>query len=313
MLDTIRDLGRARRWLRLRNRIRGADTSQERQRLLRRFGEEIRRLTPTLAKKASTVEREDITRADEVAAAHGVVIGAWLQLDPRNPEWPGRDRLFVIRREDLINTCSALSTFGFFPVDLAAALVERVDTEGRKAVVPGLEAPGFPAEEIPELLWESALESGRGKRVWRERVGEDAEWVETSWRDMPAVWRSVAIFDAADPVTEQCRVLPGREGDKPAGLVALVKVGHVEAQEMSDSWTAAGWRTAVVGRYDSLGLYEALTSADMGIPFAVMLATTSASTRLHISKTALRRRESGLLGEMSDAQFNDLMGEFLGV
>jgi hypothetical protein len=121
----------------------------------------------------------------------------------------------------------------------------------------------------------------------------------------------VAILDAADPVTEQCRVLPGREGEKPAGLVVLVKVGHLEARELADAWTASGWRTAVVSRNDSLGLYEALTGADMGIPFAVMLATTSASTRLHISKTALRRREAGLLGELSDAQFNELMGEFL--
>lgn len=310
MLNTIRDLSRARRWLKLRDTIRRTRTESERSALLRCFGEEIRALMPSMT-KASTVEREDIARAREVATAQGVVIGAWMQMDPANPDWPGRDRLFVIRREDLINTCSVLASLGFFPPELVPEIVERVDNEGRRASVPGLEVPGCPPEEVPDLLWDSAVESARSKRRWREQIGDGAEWADPAWSASPAVWRSVAIFDIADPVTEQCRVLPGRDGERPAGLAVVVKAGREEAPNLADVWAESGWNAAVVGHDDCLGLYDALTTADMGTPFAVILATGSGPALPHISKTALRRREAGLLGELSDDQFHELMGEYV--
>ncbi|MDR1744347.1 MAG: hypothetical protein LBS30_01175 [Planctomycetota bacterium] len=310
MMKNIRNVGRARSWLRLRDAIRGTVNQPDRENLLRRFGEEIRALMP-MTVKASPLERDSIARAHEVAVAQGVLIGAWLQLDPLNPTWPGRDRLYVIRREDLVNSCSVLSTLGFFPPEQVADIVDRVDAEGRRAAIPGLESPGVPAGEIPGMLWESAVESARSKKRWRAQCGDHAAWADPSWRDSPAVWRSCAIVDVADPVAEQCRALPGNGGETPAGLVAVVTVARTDAESLADKWLKSGWVTTVVNRNDSLGLYNALTGADMGRPFAVMLALGSMSVRLHISRTALRRREAGLLGEMSDEQFNEVMGAFL--
>lgn len=311
MRKNIKDVGRARHWLRLRDRIRKSRNGPERLNLLRRFGDEIRNLMPMVV-KASTVEKDDITRAHEVATAHGVVIGAWLQLDPMNPDWPGRDRMFVMRREDLINTCSVLSTLGFFPPEQVAYLVEQVDLEGSAAVVPGLESPGYPAEEILAKLWDSAVESGRSKRRWREQMSGDPDWVDPAWLESPAVWRSCAIFDVSDPVTEQCRLLPAKAGDRPAGLVALVKVARADAHRLAELWTESGWESVVVNRNDSLSLYDVLMHADMGKPLAVMLAIGAMASQSHVSRTVIRRRESGLLGELSDDKFNEVMGEFLG-
>jgi cob(I)alamin adenosyltransferase len=199
-----------------------------------------------------------------------------------------------------------------------AGVVEQVDTEGRKALIPGLESPGVPAGEIPALLWESAVESARSKKRWRDQcVGAgagNALWADASWRDSPAVWRSCALFDAADPVTEECRALLSKGGEEiPAGLVAIVKTPRGEAEDLSQRWMESGWTVVTVSRDDSIGLYETLTEADMSKPLAVVLTIGAAvSARLHVSRTAIRRREEGLLGEMSDDQFSEVMGEFLG-
>lgn len=312
----MKNPGRARNWLRLRDAIRSAEKDADRRVLLRHFGEEIRVLMPSVV-KAAMIESDEIARANEVASAQGVLVGAWLQLDPMNPTWPGRDRLYVIRREDLVNACAVLSTLGFFPADQVAGFVGQVDAEGRKAMIPGIEAPGVPAGEVPGLLRESAVESARSKKRWRDqcvRIGaENASWADASWRDSPAVWRSCALFDAADPVTEECRALPGAGEEAPAGLVAIVKTPRGDADGLADRWTESGWTTAILSRDDSVGLYESLTGADMSKPFAVMLTIGSPSARMHVSRTAIRRREEGLLGEMSDDQFNDVMEEFLKV
>lgn len=309
MLKYIHDIGRARAWKQQRQHIRAASGS-DRLHLLRQFGDQIRSIIPEVA-KAGTVERDDLSRAMDVATIHGAIIGAWLSLDPANPDWPGRDRLFVIRHEDLINTCSALAALGFFPVDVVAELVERVDVEGRKAVIPGIESPGVPAEEIPDLMWESALESARSKRRWRDALGGRLDWADPAWRETSAVWRTCGLFDIADPVTAKCRDLPTREGESPAGLTVLVKVPHSDVRAVVDEWYAHGWEAVMVNRTDCLSLYEALVSADMDKPLAVMLGSGIVAQMPHISRTAIRRRESGLLGEMSDEMFSEIMGKSL--
>ncbi|MCD7908354.1 MAG: hypothetical protein LUH04_11865, partial [Clostridium sp.] len=90
---------RTARWRAIRRRIR-LGSPAERAVLLARLADEVRALTP-LAVRAS---RQDWDLADclEMAAALGVVIGGWLALDPTNPEWPGRDRLYLSRRQDHI-------------------------------------------------------------------------------------------------------------------------------------------------------------------------------------------------------------------
>ncbi len=309
-LKFFHDIGRAQRWQQMRKRIRQA-SGTERLKLLRYFGDQIRALMPSMA-RAATVEPEDIARAMEVASTQGAVIGAWLSMDPANPTWPGRDRLFIVRHEELINTCAALAALGFFPPAKVVDLVERVDEEGRRAFVPGIESPGVPAEEIPDLMWESAVESARNKRRWRERLSaKDLAWADPAWRDSPATWRTCGLFDAADAVTVKCRDLTMRDGERPAGLVLLLKVPRSDITAYADEWASRGWETAIVNRNDCLSLYELLVSASMDKPLAVMMAVGQTATTPHISRTAIRRKESGLLGEMSDEQFNEIMGESL--
>ncbi len=97
----------ARRWQEKRRRIR-AVSGDDRLRLLRSFGEAVRALPPPSSGAAAAAPPEDDPLFD-------AVIGAWLSLDPSNPDWPGRDRLFLTRREDLAPACAVLSICGFFP------------------------------------------------------------------------------------------------------------------------------------------------------------------------------------------------------
>ncbi len=310
MFRIVHHVGRAMRWQALRRRIRQANHS-ERMRLIRQFGGEIRSIMPNVL-RSPDVERDHINRALEIANSLGAIIGGWLQIDPGNPTWPGRDRLFVIRREDLINACSVLAVIGCFSPDVVAEMVEKVDLEGSRAYIPGIESPGVPTNDVPNLMWESALESARSKRSWREKMEEfgNIDWAEPDWVDSPAAWRTCGIFDNADPVTAQCRDLLLREGDNPAGLVAVVKAGREEAFDVADAWADVGWDVDVIHRSDCVGIYELLSETVFDTPLAIIVGVGQSGSR-HFSRSEIRRRESGLLGEMSDEQFNEIMGESL--
>lgn len=308
MMQYMPDLQRIERWQKLRSQIRNSKNNQRLLELLRTFGDEIRRFLPDAA-KAATVDRDDIVRALDVASIHGAIIGSWFNFDPQNPFWPGRDRLFVIRRDDLITTCSIFAALGFFSPDIVGNIVDHVESSGSKSFVPGIEAPGSPVDLIPDLLWESAIESGKSKKRWKEANLNQSNWANNRWAESPAVWRTCAILDTADPVTEKCRSLTLRPGDQPAGLVVFIKVPRSEAGPLADAWSECGWNTAVQNRSDCLGIYQLLSDADFDRPLAVMIDIGATPTPMHFSKTIMRRRESGLLGEMSDEQFNALISD----
>lgn len=298
-------------WRQMRQRVQHAKTEKVLLDYLRSFGDSIRPFMPGVA-TATTVSRDDIARALEVAIVHGTIIGSWLNIDPINPEWPGRDRLFVFRRDDLITTCSVLAALGFFSTNCIAEIIDHVETSGSKAFVPGIEAPGTPPDSIPELLWESAVSSAKSKKKWRTANLNQTKWADEYWAASPAVWRSCALLDTADPVTEKCRLLPKQHNDITAGLVAFIKVPRSDANDIVDAWQATGWNTFIVNRSDCLGLYQLLTETRLAQPTAIMIAVgDSMSPRRNISKTIVRRRESGLLGEMSDEQFSTIIGDSL--
>lgn len=301
------DHGRIQRWRKLRERIRCLENGPEKLELVRSFGDEIRLFMPDTV-NSPTVDRDDIARALEVATVHGAIIGSWLEIDPANPAWPGRDRLFVVRQEDLVTACCVFATMGFFPMEKVADVVDHVDSAASLAVVPGIEEPGAPAESIPDLLWESGLESAKSKKRWRDANLRHDRWANEKWARSPAAWRSSVLLDTADPVTDGCRRLALRRDEAAAGLTAFVKVPRLDAASVAESWEASGWDVRVFNRTDCLGLHQFLLDNVFDRPVAAMIATggTSQNPR-HISRTYARRRESGLLGEMSDEQFSAML------
>lgn len=296
------------RWKALRRKIAAAEEG-ERYRLLRYFGDEIRALASRVVKLSG--DAWDINVTLELATAQGTVFGGWLTTEPANPDWPGRDRFFLARPGDLLSCCCGLSVLGFFPADQVAAIADAASEAGREAVVPGLEAPCRPTAEIAALAWESAIESARSKRRWRDYLGKDAgrDWAAPEWRDSPATWRTCVILDGADAGADICRNLPTRGGDKPAGLSTLVTVPRSGTAAAVDEWRKAGWDALSIVRCDCLGLYDALSAPDGHEPRAIIIGV--GQTPAPSSRTERRSREPTLLGELSDEQFNAIMGESL--
>lgn len=308
MLKIVHDVARAKRWQKIRRKIRSA-SGHERYRLLRRFGDEIRAISPLVAK--ASAQSWDMAAALELSTMQGVVIGGWAEMSPANPDWPGRDRIFLTRKEDLVTTCAILSTLGFFPSDQAAALLDQAEADGRDAVIPGIECPGARPAETMAMAWESAVESGRSKRRWRDRFAkQNPKWAEPWWRESPAAWRTCVAADAGTPHAELLRDFPLRGGERPAGFVALLMAPRNEADALAEQWARSGWETETINRTDCVTLYHTLIRTPGAKPLAVFLATAQPGSQ-NMTRIRLRRKEAELLAELSDDQFNALMGETL--
>ena len=306
MTKTIHDLGLILRWQTLRQRIRTAN-GFDRLGLLRRFGDEVRAVMAAFPETMG--QHGPVVDSPEIIATQGAVIGAWLSLHPGNPTWPGRDRLFLSSAGDLRAICATLATLGFFSPERGAQFACGAE---RPVSIPGIEAAGAATGELPGLIWESAVESARSKKRWRDAMASrhDCAWAEPWWRESPAVWRTCVLLHAADAVTRECRALPARGGDAPAGLVAFVKTPRSEAHAQADEWETAGWTAAVINRGDYLTLYDLLITAVMDKPLAVVLGSGSAVSG-RFFPTATQRGDDNLLGKMSDEQFEALIGESL--
>lgn len=307
MFASTYNIVKARQWQEKRRRIRSASGAVK-LRLLQSFGDEIRALPPAPA-----------APPPEPISFFNAVLGAWLNIDPANPDWPGRDRLFVVPRAELVNACAFLAVCGFFAPEKLPDLVENIGAFGLTATVPGLESPGIAAEEIPHLLWESAVASARDKRRWREvsaSFGHD-DWFSPAWRDAPESWRTCVVLDSEAPVAAACRELAGRREDQAVGLVALVNAPEACAAAVVGDWEAAGWRAVMTGARDIARVHDILAEATLEQPFAVVLSVASAkgvaAAGAGGAAKAVEKRSGGaeLLGEMSDEAFTALFDESL--
>ncbi len=310
MPQNVFDPLRIARWKALRQKLKHRGDGEQRQ-LLRSLGEEIRAFVPVVAK--ISIRDWDSIACQEMAMPLGIVIGAWLNAEPANPAWPGRDRLFLARSCDLVAACSALALAGFFPPGQAAELLDRtLAATGDTVEIPGLEAIPEDAAVLLKLARDSAVESGRSKRRWRDIFadGSAAAWADPAWQKSPAVWRTCLVAEADAEGMEEFRDVAGRGGDAPAGLAALLIAERDLASGQAEEWRAAGWEAMVIDKSDCLGLYRALAAPAGDSPLAVLLDIGRAAVTPS-GRFAGRVGAEKLLGELSDEQFNAIMGESL--
>lgn len=301
MIAVQPDAGRAarRRWLRKEIRVaQGA----ERYFLLKGAGDDIRELTPLVA-KASAMDW-DMAASLDLAAALGVIIGAWLTAEPFNPDWPFRDRLFLGRRDDLVTAAAAFAIMGFFSPHQAAKLVDQSQADTR-AGIPGLEAAALSPEALAHLAWESAVDSGKSKKRWQERFPAHSalSWIDPDWHESPAVWRTCVLVDHNDTAAAMLRGFPARGGETASGLVVMLAANRVETPQLASAWRDSGWEVVTINHDDFLELYEVLSAPVGDKPLAVVLGSGRAvSAARQVSDMG-----GGLLGELPDEQFTVIM------
>lgn len=303
ILRVMPDGARIARW-RARNRSLRAAATDDRFRILREFGDSVRSLA-AMAVRASPVPRNMDASLDLIEAL-SVVVGGWMSADPYNPDWPGRDRLFIGRRQSLVAACAALASAGFFSPENVARLADEKE-KGYQTFVPGLEAVEAADDDIPLLAWRSAVESERDKRAWRRAFEADsgAAWVDPKWAKVPYLWRTCLVVDSEGREAEICLDLPASDGGTPRGIVVLVATPWDVTNEREERWRLAGWRTAVLDRGDYLSLYTRLTSPAGDEPGAILLSMASSSSAAKDSENA------SLLGNLSDEQFGAMFDQTL--
>lgn len=288
-------------WRALRRKIR-ASTGMERHKLLRGYGDEICFIVSMAVKMSSN--DWDMDKSMEFADILGVISGGLIVVDPYNPEWPGRDRLVVGGNESMLAVCSAFSTMGYFLPEQVPVLADAALT-GETVEIPGLDLPS-PGIDMPQHVWDLGIEARERKMLWRggHRPSSGRDWADPAWNSSPALWRTFAIVKAGSDEEKTIRNLPEGAGGDPAGLTVVIATPNREAALLASVWRDAGWEAEAVGSGDRLRLYEALWEGKPERPQAIMLGMDATST------TGRRNMDLPLIGEMSDEQFNDLMGEF---
>lgn len=300
ILRVMPDGARIARW-RMRTRSLRAASGGEQFRTLREFGDSVRSLA-AMATRASPVPR-NIDASLDLVEALSVVVGGWLSADPYNPDWPGRDRLFIGRKQSLLAACAALASAGFFSPENVTRLADEKE-KGYAAFIPGLESADA---DMPASAWRSAVASGQDKQAWRHVFETDAGagWVDPNWAKNPYLWRTCLIIDSEGREAEACLGLPSSEGGAPRGISVLVATPWDVTDEHEERWRLAGWNTAILDRSDYLSLYTRLTASPGDEPAAILLSMAASSNR------AKESAQTSLIGNLSDEQFNTMFNQTL--
>ncbi len=296
------------RWRTLRKRLTRSRPSECAKALLA-FTDEVNALIPLVTRASN--QQWNMSDCQEIANALAVLMAGWLTINPANPQWPGRDRLYLCRKQDLVAACSVLSICGLYPPEYVARLIDSALSD-QPAALPGIELAGQPSALQAKHAWESALESGRSKRRWRETCSHTTpDWTNPEWRESPAVWRSCLVLNHDDASLPGIRALAAQNGEKPAGLVAIVVTPRDDALSNAEQWREFGWETLVADRNESTELYSCLWSRVTARPLALMLTVSDEPQMRPTNVTARLDVQSPLLGDLPDDQFNALMGESL--
>lgn len=302
MVMTSSSFARARQWRAALQKCRPEDRGKLLATLVRDISSSI-----PLAANASRQEW-DVNACLEIAPALSVIIGAWMDAEPVNPEWPCRDRLFLTRRNDVLTAGSALAFMGFFEPD---TLVQKIDAPvgAPGASIPGLEPFRPTPTETVTAAWLSAVDSTRSKRYWFEAfaTAEETPWADREWEEFGGVWKTCILLDhTAGEALETLRTMPEKQDAQNInGLVALVAIPKTAGvTEFMERWRSAGWDAQTVTASDSAYLCEILKPYE-SMPRVVALTTDPGQSMAAGQQST--GETSQLLGELSDDQFNALM------
>jgi transketolase len=193
----------------------------------------------------------DLSAADILAALYTSV----LQVDPKNPRRPDRDRFILSKGHCSAALYATLAHAGFFPTELLAEYMKplsMLNGHPDRNKVPGVEANTGPLGHGLPIAVGAAKAAKITGAAWRTFVlTGDGELQEGSnWE--AAMAASQFRLDNLTVIIDRNRLQQGDETERTIGL-----------EPLADRWRAFGWAVREVDGHDLGSLIDTLRS----IPF----------------------------------------------
>ncbi|MGZ5213568.1 MAG: transketolase [Actinomycetota bacterium] len=212
---------------------------------------EVRRLMA----HATGDEKHDESSTSTLDAL-AVLYGRVLRIDPRNPEWPKRDRFILSKGHGPVAYYAILAHMGFFPVEWLDEFLEwggRLGSHPDRALVPGVEAStGSLGHGLPMSV--GVALALRAKGLAKQRVAVltgDAELNEGS------NWEAILLAPALKLDNLTLLVIDNHSSNLPMG-------------PWDKKLESFGWSTRLVDGHDHDALEAALSARDQIKPTAVV-------------------------------------------
>jgi transketolase len=205
----------------------------------------------------------DLSCADILAVLYGRV----LNIDPKKPDWAGRDRLILSKGHAAASLYATLALRGFFPEEELATFMQplsRLNGHPDRNKVPGVEANTGPLGHGLPIAVGMAIAARLNRQSWRVVVVTgDGELQEGSnWE--AAMCASQQQLSQLTVVVDRNRL---QQGDWTESTVSL--------DPLADKWKAFGFHVREVDGHDHEALSGALTDGyPSELPRCVIAHTT---------------------------------------
>jgi transketolase len=188
-----------------------------------------------------------------------------LRLDPKNPNWAGRDRLILSKGHCAAALYSALAMRGFFPADLLGSFMAPLSVlngHPNRRKVPGVEANTGPLGHGLPIALGSAIAARLAKADWRTFVvlGDGELQEGSNWEAaMAAGHRSLSNLTA---IVDRNRLQQGARTEDTNRL-----------EPLADKWRAFGWDVVEADGHDIGGLFDFLNARGTDRPRCLIART----------------------------------------
>jgi transketolase len=190
---------------------------------------------------------------------------AVLQLDPRNPAWPERDRFILSKGHCAAALYSVLAMRGFFSIELLKdfmAPLSPLNGHPNRRKVPGVEANTGPLGHGLPIAVGCAIAARLSAASWRTFVvlGDGELQEGSNWEAaMAAGHRGLGNLTA---VVDRNRLQQGAGTEETNRLAPL-----------ADKWRAFGWQVLEVDGHDHGALLDAFTAPPVNQPRCIIANT----------------------------------------
>jgi transketolase len=187
-----------------------------------------------------------------------------MRIDPRRPDWPGRDRLILSKGHCSAALFSVLARSGFFPakelLTFMAPLSRLNGHPSRK--VPGVEANTGPLGHGLPIGVGCAVASGLTKRHWRTFVvlGDGELQEGSNWEAAMAAGHR--RLDSLTAIVDRNRLQQGARTEDTNAL-----------EPLADKWRAFGWHVIETDGHDHAALLDTFAAPTGGRPRCVIAHT----------------------------------------